>query len=105
MPATQPNVNPTPRQRFQSVKGCIEAHRSLLEIPAFDRALDHACLEYQTRLGNEATDPNRAMAVGFKMAGMFEFLTILKTLAEAAPTAPPKPPSDNLPPLGNLKRQ
>lgn len=99
------NPNPSPRARFQSVQGNITAHKALLENPYFDRGCDFAMLEYQRLLAEQVKDPNTAMSAGAKLQGALEFLQTLKTLAEAAPVMLARKDLDNLPDVGQLKRQ
>lgn len=103
--ATPPNTNPSPRARFQSATGNITAHRSLIELPAFERGTDAALLEYAAKLSMQNLTGNDAMASGFKLQGAMEFLMFLKTLAEPAPVIPTRQDNDNLPAIGKLSRQ
>lgn len=103
--ATPPNINPTPRAKFQAPVNNVKDHRALLELPAFDRAIDSALLEYQRLLADQSRDGNSAMAVGFRSMGAVEFVNILKTLGESSTVVTPKKDLDNLPDASNLKRQ
>jgi hypothetical protein len=38
--------------------------------------------EYATKLARQAIDPNKAMGVGFKLAGAVEYLAEFRTLGE-----------------------
>jgi hypothetical protein len=104
-PMDRPQVNPSPKTRFQAVNGHISAHRSMIELPAFDRAADAAMLEYSAFTTQQNVDGNSAMATGFKLQGAREFLAVFKTLAEQfAPTVARKD-LDNLPDVNNLRKQ
>jgi len=104
-PATPPNVNPRPKARFQKVNGNITAHRALIELDAFDRGSDAAMLEYQRLLAEQTVDGNTAMSAGFRSQGALEFLSVFKTIAEQVQMPAPRRDPDNLPNLGDLKRQ
>lgn len=103
--ATPVSPNPSPRTRFQAINGAITAHKAMLENPFFERGTDFAMLEYQRLVAEQAKDGNSAMAVGFKMEGALEFLQTLKTLAESAPVIIRRPDTDNLPDVGQLRKQ
>jgi hypothetical protein len=103
--ATQVNPNPSPKARFQAVNGAITAHKAMLENPYFDRGCDFAMLEYQRICGENTKDANTAMAAGSKMLGALEFLQTLKTLAETQPTIVARKDLDNLPSVGDLRKQ
>lgn len=102
---SQPNLNPSPRARFQLERNNITSHKSMIELPSFDRGMDAALLEYASVLAKGNNTSNDAMAMGFKLQGAQEFLMFLKTLAEAAPVPQPRKDTDNLPDIANLKRQ
>lgn len=99
------NPNPSPRARFQKENGAVTAHRALLENPYFDKGADAAMLEYGSLVAQQAKDGNSAMAAGFRLQGAIEFLQVLKTLAESAPTFAPRKDLDNLPDTSKLTRQ
>ena len=80
---TQTNYNPSPKDRFQAVRENITAHHAMMERDSFNRACDFAMLEFQSRLVGQTRDGNAAMATGFRIMGAVEFVSILKTLAEA----------------------
>ena len=63
-----------------SVKGNIAAHMDLISRDDFQRAIDHALMEYQLRVAAN-TDTNTAGAGHFKSVGAVEFVATLKTLA------------------------
>ena len=102
---TTPQVNPSPKSRFQSVPNNISNHRALIEKAEFDRAADAAMLEYQKALAAQAVDGNSAMSAGFRMQGALEFLSMFKTLAEQTQMPAPRRDVDNLTDTSNLKRQ
>lgn len=104
--ADKPQIaNPSPKTRFQIGNGNIAAHRSMLELLAFDRGADAALLEYGKLLAGQSVDGNSAMAAGFRMQGAVEFLSFLKTLAETTVMPPPRRDLDNLPNITDIKRQ
>ena len=89
---------PTPKQRFQQGQGSIVNHNALVQSPQFETSTDAAMLEYADQLSRMRTgDVNMAAAAGFKLAGAYEFLTVLKDLG-SRPSAPSKPVPDNLEP-------
>jgi hypothetical protein len=93
----KPSANPTPKAKFQEIKGAIDAHHTLIETESFKRACDAALLEYQRKLAVELanepvpTQQVRAMGHGWKLNGVSEFLSELRNLAEK-PADPPKGP-------------
>ena len=103
--ATPVSPNPSPRVRFQAIPNAITQHKAMLENPAFDRACDHAMFEYNRLCAEQIRDGNSAMAAGFKTQGALEFLQTLKTLAEAAPVMMARKDLDNLPDVGQLRKQ
>jgi hypothetical protein len=83
-----PNVNPSPRQRFQESSQSISHHRELIQRNEFQRALDYAVLHMQWVMAKqEFKDFNGVAANQMKMVGVHEFIAIFKTLAEPPPTA------------------
>lgn len=54
----------------------------MLEQPSFDRALDFAMLQYQLQAATQIHDTNGGLAYGYKMLGVQEFVSILRTLSE-----------------------
>ncbi len=103
--AQPPNINPSPKGRFQFTADNIRLHRAMLEHPSFDKSSDAALLEYAASLSKQNSNGNEAMASGFKLQGAMEFLQFLKTLAETAPVIVARKDLDNLPDAGQLKRQ
>lgn len=93
--ATPPSANPSPKTRFQEVKGAIDAHHTLIETESFKRGCDMALLEYQRKLAAELanTPPEKAqvtaMAHGWKLNGVQEFLSELRNLGEKPVTVQP----------------
>jgi hypothetical protein len=91
---SQPTANPTPKTRFQEIKGAIDAHHTLIESESFKRGCDTAMLEYQRKLsanlGLATQHQAEALANGYRIQGANEFLAELRNLAEAsAKTQPP----------------
>lgn len=101
----QPNVNPSPKARFQSVAQNITAHRAMLERDSFDKATDAAMLQYSADLATQNRDGNCAMAMGFKLQGAMEFLQTLKLLAEVGQAPAKRVDTDNLPDVNQLRKQ
>jgi hypothetical protein len=89
------NTNPTPKQRFQSTKPALEAHRAMMQRPEFEYGCDMALLEYQLRLSSQATTFNDAAANNFKITDAMEFLAVLRNLAEST-SIPIRKDLDNL---------
>lgn len=91
-------ANPSPRLRFQSGNGNIAAHHNLIELPAFDRGIDFAMLQYSSDLSESGQnqDNMKAMANGYKLQGAKEFLSLLKTLAEVPQFPMARKDVDNL---------
>jgi hypothetical protein len=85
-----PNVNPTPKARFQESGNNIAEHHTLLESRPFQRACDFGLQQYMLKLATVTGDFNTAAAAGFKMQGAQEFLATLRLLAEKP--EPVKPP-------------
>lgn len=89
---------PTPKQKFQSSSLLTQSHQKLVASAEFEVSVDAAMLEYADQLSRMRTgDVNMAAAAGFKLAGAYEFLTVLKDLG-SRPPAPTKPVPDNLEP-------
>lgn len=92
----QPNLNPSPKQRFMQSPDNISKHRELVESREFQRALDYATLEYQLLLAREVqANPQMAGGQGFKLTGATEFTAVLRTLSEM-PRLDRVIPQDNL---------
>jgi hypothetical protein len=91
----QKAVNPTPKIRFQEIKGAVEAHHGLIETESFKRACDVALLEYNRKLAaNLGLSPVQgaqfeAMANAWRLQGANEFLAELRMLGEKQPEAKP----------------
>lgn len=77
-----PVFNPSPKNRFRESGDNISKHRALLEMREFDRALDFAQLQYTLQASSRVTDANGALALGYKLLGVQEFISTLKTLSE-----------------------
>ena len=81
-------VNPTPKIRFQAIKGAIDAHHTLVQTESFGRAKDFALLEYQRKLAkNLGATPAQgqqieAMANAWKLQGIEEFMAEFMLLAD-----------------------
>ena len=86
----EPSRNPTPKQRFCSTTMAVSAHRTMVDSDAFTRGCDFAMLQYQLMVAGQITDANAAAAVGMKLQGAIEFMTVLRNLADSAPPAPRK---------------
>lgn len=79
----EPNLAPTPKFRFRESPNNISEHRTMIESRPFQRAIDFALLNYQLAVAQTVTDnPQNAAYAGLKMAGVQEFLFMLKTLSE-----------------------
>lgn len=86
--------NPSPKSQFRESAVNIREHRALLENPAFERALQFAQLEYQRHSASLIRDGNGALAHGYKLLGVQEFLSCLKLLSEETLVSAPTPPSN-----------
>lgn len=92
--ADKPNVNPTPKQKFQSVTIQVSAHRELMQNGDLNRSIDIALLEMQRRQGQVASlDVASAATNHFKVQGALDFVSILRNLGETAEL--PKTALDN----------
>ena len=96
MATTPPVLNPSPRTRFQQSSTRISAHRQMVQSPEFEHAADAALLQYHVDLAGGLRDVNSAAAIGLKLTGAQEFLTVFKLLAEQPPRAPAPPARDTL---------
>jgi len=90
-----PTFNPSPKTRFRESGDSISKHRALLESGEFQRALDYALLEYQLQAAAQVRDTNAALAFGYKMIGVQEFISTLKLLSEV-PRMPTPAVTENL---------
>ncbi len=90
----RPNFNPSPKTRFRSSGDNIKAHRELMEQHSFDRALDFAALQYQMQAASRVQDANGALALGYKLLGVQEFIATLKMLSEEPPQIVNQPPEN-----------
>ena len=61
-----------------------------------EHAADAALLQYHVDLAGGLRDVNSAAAIGLKLTGAQEFLTVFKLLAEQPPRAPAPPARDTL---------
>ena len=77
-----PNVNPSPRAKFQAIKACVDAHRSLIERQDFVLAIDTAEKEFVWQKASLVGNANDAAAAFYKLQGVHEFIKTLRTLAE-----------------------
>jgi hypothetical protein len=83
-------VNPTPRQKFQTIPSTVSAHRELMQNPQLNFSIDMALMEMQRRQANVADkDVTGAATNHFKIQGALEFVEILRHLGETA-TLPPR---------------
>ena len=88
-------TNPSPKARFLAGSKNIEIHRSLIDRPEMQRALDYGLLEYMRILCEQNADANGAAAGHFKLRGAIEFVHLLKNLSET-PSRPSTVPITNL---------
>lgn len=70
-----------PKQEFQDITNAIRQHREMVDSDAFRRGTQYALLQYNA-LMTDRLDPTQAGAIGMKLAGAREFLSVLITLAE-----------------------
>lgn len=79
-----PLVNPSPKERFQSNREWVNAHRDMLLLPEFQRALDYALLQQGHNLSLRETPATQdAMGFYYEAKGASDLVKILKRLAEA----------------------
>jgi hypothetical protein len=78
----RPVINPSPRQRFQSLPGILNPHREMVSSDIFRVAADHAMLQYQADIAEQTRDGNSAVAAAYRLLGAQEFLQTLRLLAE-----------------------
>jgi len=90
-----PNLNPSPKAQFRESGENISKHRALLESREFHRAIHYAKTQYWRQLAMATPDNNYAMAMGWKMIGVEEFLAVLMNLSESPP-APSAAVNNNL---------
>lgn len=90
-------INPSPKTRFQQSGNNVSEHRKLIDLPAFQRGVDMALLQYQATVAEQVRDGNSAASAGLRLLGVHEFLTTFRLLSE--PAEIPKP----LPTVGVLK--
>jgi len=87
-----PNLTPikslSPREQFREHADSITKHRNLVDLPEFQRAAQYAMLEFQALLSAQVKDANSALAVGYKLQGGLELISILRNLAEPTPALP-----------------
>lgn len=76
------NVNPSPKVRFIGVKAYVDTHRELIQRADLQRGIDAALAQYAWELCAIDTDGNGAAKQQFKLAGAYDFVRILKSLAE-----------------------
>lgn len=98
-PVTQtskPNLNPSPKERFLESRQNISDHRAMVETRTFQRAIDYSLLQYQIKLTEEiSANPQMAGGQAWKLAGVTEFVAMLKTFSET-PTIVRRIVTDNL---------
>ncbi len=94
-PNLTPIKNPSPRELFRESADNITQHRNLVDSVPFGKAVQFGLLEYQIMLANQTRDANSALAVGYKLQGAIELLSVIRNLAES-PLATAKMPSQQL---------
>ena len=77
-----PSFNPSPKQRFREHANNITLHKDLIAMPEFERAIDFAMLEFNRKVSAEIKDTNSALAAGYKLQAVNEFIEVLRTLTE-----------------------
>lgn len=98
---TIPNL--APKARFQAIARAIGDHRSMMETPQFQRAVDYAEAEYVHSLCElapkdvDSSSNIQASAACFqRILGMHEFIGVMKKLGEPRPVIKPTTSGDNL---------
>ncbi len=89
-------INLSPKARFQQSNDTISRHRAMLETREFERASDTAVIQYAALIAETVKDANSAVAAGFKLQAVFEFLHTLRNLGEQPQRAVPTDRNDNL---------
>lgn len=92
---TQPNLNDSPKTRFQQSADNVSKHNALVTSRDFQRACDFSMLQYQAYLASQSVDGNGAAASHFKMLGAQEYLATFRTLG-SQPQIPKVLDRDNL---------
>jgi hypothetical protein len=64
----------------------LSKHRTLVDSPELQRALDFAMLEYQARILATTSDTAGAAPGFFRLLGAQEFVQTLRNLSEKPPT-------------------
>ena len=95
LPRTAIDANPAPKVRFRESADNVSKHRALTENPALQKSLDFAVQQQQRDWANEVKDHNSAIAVGYKIVGLQEFLRTFMGLSEV-PKLPAPVVMDNL---------
>ncbi len=93
-PASQ--INLSPKARFQQSNDTISRHRAMLETREFERASDTAVIQYAALIAETVKDANSAVAAGFKLQAVFEFLHTMRNLGEQPPKIVSAPITQNL---------
>jgi hypothetical protein len=83
MPVNPPNVNPTPRQRFQQDTRRVHNHRELASGDIFTLSADFAMLEYLRNQTAKVIDTQSAMAAGYRLQGAQDYLATFRALGES----------------------
>lgn len=96
MPVTpEPNLNPTPKNRFRESGQNISEHRAMVESRQFQRACDFAALEYSSALAAMVSEnPQNAAYAGLKLCGFMEGLYMLRAMSEAPRVVVRTPPAN-----------
>lgn len=92
-----PNMNASPKARFQEASSLLGKHRDFVTSAEFNRAMDFGLLQLQAELCAKCDSPDKAMSVGMRLLGAQELIQIVKNLAVTQP-APPRPVDANLQP-------
>jgi hypothetical protein len=93
----RPNLNPSPKQRFQKASATVSRHRDMASGDAFQTGADFAMLQFTSDLARTVKDQVTAMSAGLKLQGAYEFLQEFRLLAET-PRPPQTTATDNVNP-------
>jgi hypothetical protein len=75
----------TAKSRFMLSETRKSNHREMIASEIFKASSESAMLHYLNVIAGTVRDANSAVAAGFKLAGAFEVMYGLKTLAETPP--------------------
>lgn len=90
------NVNPTPRQEFQSNKSWVTMHRDMMQQPMLSVSIQYALAELVRKQFESNSDGNAAAQAAYKIQGAIELIKTLRNLAEMPVELPKTKRNDQL---------